>query len=81
LPLDPYAKRILDMLGTAGMSEVSRSGVQEMREGFFAAGANGRRYVPIGRVEVSQLTGAAHALPIRIYTLINTSLSVRPKSS
>jgi len=60
------------MLGAAGMSEASSLGVQEMREGLLRlAQMVDVKNVPIGRVEASQLIGAAQALPIRIYTPVN----------
>jgi acetyl esterase len=61
------------MLAAAVMSAVSRLGVQEMREGFVRlARMVDVKNVPIGRVEAGELNGVAHALPIRIYTPIDT---------
>src|SRR4051794_27909651 len=69
MPLDPHAKRFLDMAGAAGVPEISRLTAAEMRKAFRGlALAVGPRDLPTGTIENRGLPGPAGPLPIRIYT-------------
>jgi hypothetical protein len=51
MALDPNAKKILDMLATAGVAKVSGFSVQQMRDGFHRmAMLVDDRQVPIGKI-------------------------------
>ena len=69
MPLDPHARKFLDMIAAGGAQDVARMSPREMRVGFCRlsqlVGANDE---PIGRIEDRTLTGPAGPLPIRIYT-------------
>jgi len=69
MPLDPHARKFLDIAAAAGAQDLSRLSPQEMRVGFRRlAQLVGARNVPIRRVEDRTLPGPAGPLPIRIYT-------------
>jgi acetyl esterase/lipase len=69
VPLDPDAKRFLDMAAAAGMPDVTQLTPSEMREAFRRlAQMVDAKDVPIGRIENAELPGPAGPLPIRIYT-------------
>ena len=69
VPLDPYAKRFLDMVAAGGARDVSRLSPAEMREGFRQlAQTVDARNAPIDRIENGELPGPAGPLPIRIYS-------------
>lgn len=69
MPLDPHARRFLDMIAAGGAQDVARMSPSEMRVGFSRlsqlVGANDE---PISQIENRTLTGPAGPLPIRIYT-------------
>ena len=69
MPLDPSAKRLLDMLAAAGgMGDIAAMSPQQMRDGFRRlAQSVDIKGVPIGEVADGQLPGPAGALPYRIY--------------
>jgi acetyl esterase len=69
MPLDPHAKRFLDMAGAMAAPEISRLTAAEMRQAFRGlALAVGPGQVPVGAVENGVLPGPAGPLPIRIYS-------------
>jgi acetyl esterase/lipase len=69
VPLDPYAKRFLDMAVAFGAPEVANLTPCEMREAFRQlAQAVDFRDVPIGAVDNREIPGPSGPLPIRIYT-------------
>jgi acetyl esterase/lipase len=69
MPIDPHARKFLDMIASGGVQDVARMSPSEMRAGFCRltqlVGANDE---PIGRIENRMLTGPAGPLPIRVYT-------------
>jgi acetyl esterase len=69
VPLDPSAKRLLDMLAAAGgMADIAAMTPRQMREGFRRlAQAVDVKGVPIGTIEDGELPGPGGALPYRIY--------------
>jgi acetyl esterase len=69
VPLDPSAKRLLDMLAAAGgMADIATMTPQQMREGFRRlAQAVDVKGVPVGRIEDGELPGPGGPLPHRIY--------------
>jgi acetyl esterase len=69
VPLDPSAKRLLDMLAAAGgMADIAAMTPQQMREGFRRlAQSVDIKGVPIGKIEDGELPGPGGALPYRIY--------------
>jgi acetyl esterase/lipase len=68
VPLDPHARRLLDMLAAGRLGPPGRLTPTEMREGFArltqVAGVRGE---PIAAVEDAALPGPGGPLPIRIY--------------
>jgi hypothetical protein len=68
MPLDPHAKKLLEMLNAAGAADVSRMAPDEMREGFerLAAmvGVNG---VAVDAAEDRALPGPGGPIPVRVY--------------
>ena len=70
MPLDPSAKRLLDMLAAAGgMPDIAAMTPQQMREGFRRlARSVDLKGVPIGAIQDGELPGPGGPLPYRIYT-------------
>jgi acetyl esterase/lipase len=68
MPLDPHAKKLLEMLNAAGAADLSRTTPEEMREGFerLAAmvGVNG---VAVDAAEDRHIPGPGGPIPIRVY--------------
>jgi acetyl esterase len=68
MPLDPHAKKLLEMLNAAGAADLSRTTPEEMREGFERlaemVGVNG---VAVDAAEDRDIPGPAGAIPIRVY--------------
>jgi acetyl esterase/lipase len=72
MPLDPHAKRFLDMTAAGGASDVARVTPSEMRSAFTQlALAVACRNVPIGAVEDHVLPGPGASLPVRIYSPVD----------
>jgi acetyl esterase len=69
VPLDPAAKRLLDMLAVAGgMGDIAAMSPQQMRAGFRRlAQSVDIRDVQVGKVEDGELPGPGGALPYRFY--------------
>jgi acetyl esterase/lipase len=69
VPLDPAAKRLLDMIASGGgMGDISRMTPQEMRAGFRRlAQSVDIRDAPIGEVRNDDWPGPGGALPYRVY--------------
>jgi acetyl esterase len=69
VPLDPSAKRLLDMLAAVGgMADIAAMTPPQMREGFRRlARTVDVKGVPIGTVDDGELPGPGGALPYRIY--------------
>jgi acetyl esterase len=68
VPLDPAAKRLLDMLAVGGMADIATMTPQQMRDGFRRlAQAVDVKGVPIGKVEDGELPGPGGPLPYRLY--------------
>jgi acetyl esterase/lipase len=69
VPLDPSAKRLLDMLAVAGgMADIAAMTPQQMRDGFRRlAQAVDIKGVPVGKTEDGELPGPGGTLPYRIY--------------
>ena len=74
MPLDPHARKFLDVIAAGGAQDVARMSPGEMRAGFRRlsqlVGANDE---PIGRIENRALTGPAGPLPVRDYTPLGAS--------
>jgi acetyl esterase/lipase len=68
VPLDPAAKRLLDMLAAAGVADLATMTPQKMRDGFRRlAQSVDLKGVPVGKIENGELPGPASALPFRLY--------------
>jgi acetyl esterase len=68
VPLDPAAKRLLDMLAVGGMADIATMTPQQMRDGFRRlAQAVDVKGVPIGKIEDGELPGPGGPLPYRLY--------------
>ncbi len=79
MSLDPHAKKILDMLATAGRAGVSQLTARQMREGFRRlAQAVDIKNEPIGLVEDRTLPGPGGPLPFRIYKPQNPAAELLP---
>jgi acetyl esterase/lipase len=72
MPLDPHAKRLLDMLAMAGPVDASRVSVKERRDLFRELMSLCPSNVPTGRIENRALPGPDGPIGIRIYTPIGT---------
>ena len=68
MPLDPRAKRLLDMVALGASAETGRITAAERRAGFKALMALSRAPVPIGAVEDRVLDASGRSLPVRLYT-------------
>jgi acetyl esterase/lipase len=79
MPLDPQARKFLDMIAAGGAQDIAHMSPREMRLGFYRlnqlVGANDE---PIGRTENRTLTGPAGPLPVRIYTPLGTAGDALP---
>jgi acetyl esterase len=69
VPLDPSAKRLLDMLAAGGgMADIAATTPQQMRDGFRRlAQTVDLKGVPVGAIVNAELPGPGGALPYRIY--------------
>jgi acetyl esterase len=69
VPLDPAAKRLLDMIASgSGMADISRMTPREMREGFRRlAQTVDVRNAPVGDIRNGEWPGPGGALPYRMY--------------
>jgi acetyl esterase len=68
VPLDPAAKRLLDMLAVGGMADIASMTPQQMRDGFRRlAQAVDIKGAPIGKIEDGELPGPGGPLPYRLY--------------
>jgi acetyl esterase len=69
VPLDPAAKRLLDMLAAAGgMADLATMTPQKMRAGFRRlAQSVDLKGVPVGKIENGELPGPGGALAYRLY--------------
>ena len=72
MPLDPHAKRLLDMLAVSGSVDLVRLSVNDRRDLFRKLMSLSARNVPIGRVEDRTLPGPGGLIKIRVYTPIAT---------
>jgi acetyl esterase/lipase len=78
MPLDPHAKRLLDMVA-AGKSEVSRLSPDAMREAISKlAQAVDAKNVLIGACEDREIPGPAGGIPLRIYTPVTAAPGALP---
>jgi acetyl esterase len=69
MALDPYVKRILDMVAAAGVPKTSQLTPEEIRRAFFdLAEMVDAKDVPIGKIESRELPGSAGPLKARVYT-------------
>jgi len=70
MPLDPHAKRILDMLAAGGMpARIPDFTAPKMRQAMLRlAQALDVKGIPIGKIEDRDLPGSGGALAVRIYT-------------
>jgi acetyl esterase len=68
MPLDPHAKKLLDMLNAAGVGDVSRLAPEAMREGFERlAGMVSVNGVAVDAAEDRRLPGPGGPIPVRVY--------------
>ena len=68
MALDPNAKKILDMLATAGVAKASGFSAQQMRDGFHRmAMLVDDRQAPVGKIVDGQIPGPAGPLRTRSY--------------
>jgi acetyl esterase len=68
MPLDPHAKKLLETLNAAGVTDMSRMAPEQMREGFERLAAMvGMNGVAADAVEDRDLPGPGGAIPVRLY--------------
>jgi acetyl esterase/lipase len=67
MPLDPKAKKIIDMMSAGVAATTARTGIAERREGFRKLMRLAAAPVGTGRVEERTLPGPGGALPARLY--------------
>jgi acetyl esterase len=68
MPLDPHAKKLLEMLNAVGAADVSRTAPEEMRKGFERlAGMVGVDGVAVDAAEDRRLPGPGGPIPVRVY--------------
>jgi acetyl esterase len=68
MPLDPHAKKLLEMLNAAGAADMSRMAPAQMRADFERLAAMvGMNGVAVDTVENRDLTGPGDAIPVRLY--------------
>jgi acetyl esterase/lipase len=72
MPLDPHAKRLLDMLAMTGSIGALRLSVNDRRDLFRKLMSPSGSNVPIGRIEDRALPGPGGPINIRVYTPIAT---------
>jgi acetyl esterase len=72
MPVDPHAKRLLDMLAIAGGTDPTRLGISERRRAFCRLMELRQADVEIGGVADRTLAGPQGAVRIRIYTPAGT---------
>jgi acetyl esterase len=78
MPLDPYAKRLLDMVAV-GKADLSRLSPDAMRQAIDRlAQAVDVKNVPIGACENREIPGPAGGIPLRIYTPATTAAGALP---
>ena len=78
MPLDPHAKRLLDMVA-AGRSDVSQLSPGAMRDAIRKlAQAVDAKNVPIAESEDREIPGPAGGIPVRIYTPASTVRGTLP---
>lgn len=78
MPLNPYAKRFLDILATASPVDASRLSVHERRDLFSKLMSLSTRNVPIGHIEDRALPGPEAPIRIRLYTPIEALIDRLP---
>jgi acetyl esterase len=68
MPLDPHAKKLLETLNAAGVTDMSRMAPEQMRQGFERLAAMvGMNGVAVDAAEDRNLPGPAGAIPVRLY--------------
>jgi acetyl esterase/lipase len=72
MPLDPFAKRFLDMVAVGGLPDSSQLSPPAMRQAMLQlAQAVDAKNVPIGRIENRKILGPGGQISIRVYTPLN----------
>src|SRR3974390_463733 len=72
MPLDPHAKRLLDMLAMTSSVDALCLSVNDRRDLFRRLMSLSESNVPIGRIENRALPGPGGPINIRVYTPIAT---------
>src|ERR1043166_5097377 len=79
MPLDPHAKKLLEMLNAAGAADMSRMAPQQMRAGFERLAAMvGEDGVAGDAAEDRALAGPGGAIPIRVYAPRRSGVATLP---
>ena len=68
MPLDPHAKRFLDMLAVAGSANPTETTIDERRQTFRNLMGFSGRLPEIGHIEARNLPGPGGPIAVRIYT-------------
>src|ERR1051326_966923 len=68
MPLDPHAKKLLEMLNAAGAADMARMAPEQMRQDFERLAAMvGENGVAVDAAEDRALAAPGGAIPIRVY--------------
>jgi acetyl esterase len=79
MPLDPYAKRFLDMVAVGGLPDPSQLNPVAMRQAMLQlAQAVDAKNVPIGRIENRRIQGPGGEISIRVYTPLQIDDGITP---
>jgi acetyl esterase len=79
MPLDPHAKKLLDMVNAAGVTDMSRMAPEQMRQGFERLAAMvGENGVAVDAAEDRDLPGPGGAIPIRLYAPKGSGAAILP---
>ena len=68
MPLDPHAKRFLDMLGASGVEDSSSTKIEQRRSAFQSLMRLSDSGIVVGGIEDRTVPGPAGPIAIRIYT-------------
>lgn len=79
MPLDPHAKKLLEMLNAAGAADMSRMAPEQMRADFERlASMVGENAVAVDAAEDRTVPGPGGAIPVRVYAPKNSGAASLP---
>src|SRR5215467_13684326 len=79
MPLDPHAKKLLEMLNAAGAADMSRVAPEQMRADFERLAVMvGERAVAVEAAQDRTVPGPGGAIPIRLYAPKGSGAAILP---